>query len=498
MKKIILACLAFLTAIILAAYAGYAVNTSAPAPPEPFNTERVVCIPPLTPAAMPFAWQNYYRPSGVMIRKNIYSLTPAEITAIKTGIAAMKALPVTNKTSWAYQAAIHGTTLSNNLPSWNSCQHGTQFFYSWHRMYLYFFERILRAKSGSADLTLPYWNYQTNAALHPDYRNSAAGNTLYDGTRNSSINNGGSLGPGPMTSINNALNHIPFYDFQGAIEGPHGSIHVAIGGNMGAVNRAATDPVFWLHHSNIDRLWEAWLRKCGGRSNPTDATWLNKTYTFFDENGTAVNMTGSQVVSTASSLNYRYDFPPMIACNIKIDWAKWKWRHVILLKKDILIPVNQKITRAAFKTELNDTVAQSIRINKSADKLRFSSTAPSDKLLVTLGDIEVNKMPEGVVEVYLNLPPNVTPSPDSKYFAGVLDLFSLSAGMAHRSHKGGNDLSIDASHVARSLELSLSAMKNAQLSFYVRGNTVRGKEVPTTADIRIKRTNFALQVAQRQ
>lgn len=67
-------------------------------------------------------------PQAVMVRRNVDALSAADIASLKTGIAAMKALPVTNKTSWQYQAAIHGTTLTNNLPSWNSCTHGSQFF----------------------------------------------------------------------------------------------------------------------------------------------------------------------------------------------------------------------------------------------------------------------------------------------------------------------------------------------------------------------------------
>lgn len=248
-------------------------------------------------------------PTVVMVRKNIYSLSAAEINSIATGIAAMKNLPLTNTSSWQYQAAIHWTTLQNNLPHWKSCQHGTIYFFSWHRMYLYFFEKILRAKSGNPNLTLPYWDYQTNPVLHSAYRNSSS--TLYDGSRFNSINTGGALGPGPMMAITNALNNnISFYNFQTAIEGPHGSIHGAIGGNMGQVPTAALDPCFWLHHANIDRLWEKWIRMCGGRTNPADKEWLSHVFTFYDEKGTEINMTGSQIVNTATQLNYRYDFPP--------------------------------------------------------------------------------------------------------------------------------------------------------------------------------------------
>ena len=61
-------------------------------------------------------------------------------------IAAMKALPATNPCSWAAQAAIHAPGFMGAGP----CDHGTM-FWSWHRMYLYWFERIIRQKSGMYD-----------------------------------------------------------------------------------------------------------------------------------------------------------------------------------------------------------------------------------------------------------------------------------------------------------------------------------------------------------
>jgi tyrosinase len=232
------------------------------------------------------------------------------------GIIKMKALPYTNPTSWGYQAAIHGTTQTDNLLSWNTCHKvgETYFFLAWHRMYCYFFERILRAKSGRANLTLPYWNYQTNAVLPAAYRDKTATNPLYDATRTATINNGGALPASIMTAFNNSLDIVSFTNFQNNLSsGPHGSVHSTIAGNMAIVTTAAKDPVFWLHHSNIDRLWEFWLSKCGGRANPTtDPTWLNKSYTFFDENGTAVSLQGSQIIEIANQLNYnmiRYPLP---------------------------------------------------------------------------------------------------------------------------------------------------------------------------------------------
>ena len=40
-----------------------------------------------------------YNPNVVMVRKNVYLLSAAEISSIKTAVTNMKALPYTNKTS---------------------------------------------------------------------------------------------------------------------------------------------------------------------------------------------------------------------------------------------------------------------------------------------------------------------------------------------------------------------------------------------------------------
>ena len=85
----------------------------------------------------------------VHVRRDIVQLDPngPEIAALRKGVAVMKSRPSTDPTSWAYQANIHATYDTPALALWNQCQHGTYYFFSWHRMYLYYFERILRAAS---------------------------------------------------------------------------------------------------------------------------------------------------------------------------------------------------------------------------------------------------------------------------------------------------------------------------------------------------------------
>ena len=106
------------------------------------------------------------------VRPDVATASASILTSYRAGIAAMQLLPVTDPRSWAYQAAIHGTFMTPVQPAWNTCQHGSFFFVSWHRMYLYWFEQIVRTMSGNCGWALPYWNYKP----------LPAGNTLADAT----------------------------------------------------------------------------------------------------------------------------------------------------------------------------------------------------------------------------------------------------------------------------------------------------------------------------
>lgn len=460
-------------------------------------SDIVSCIPADFSAPPPIsddAFRKNYGADIVRVRKNVYNLTTAELNALKVGIYKMKALPYTDPTSWAYQAAIHGTTMTDNLPSWNTCHKNgeSDFFFAWHRMYLYFFERILRAKSGRQYLTLPYWDYQTNPALPPAYRENSPVNPLYDATRSATMNNGGSLPSSISTAFNNSLGITAYYSFQNDLNGgPHGSVHTTISGNMAFVSSAAQDPVFWLHHSNVDRLWEKWLNICNGRSNPVDATWLNKSFTFFDENGTAVTLSGRQIVEIASQLKYRYeDLPAAPACTAARQVAP---QIQPLLTKTTAVVLDGRSVKAGFMEALTENVDQFIR-QKNRSTFNFSNGARQERLVVKFEGVTIEHMPEGAIEVYLNLPEGVTPSGESDHFAGMLDLFSAEHFAKH-SMPGtisGGTIELDITKAAQLLRLTARDLSSATLSFYVRGATIKGVESSARAQLNIGKTTFSL------
>jgi len=69
--------------------------------------------------------------------------------------------------------------------------------------------------------------------------------------------------------------------------GPHNNIHNAVGYGPGFMSEllAPVDPIFWLHHANVDRLWDLWTRReqqAGRTALPEDAArWKREPFLFF-------------------------------------------------------------------------------------------------------------------------------------------------------------------------------------------------------------------------
>jgi len=270
---------------------------------------------------------------------------------------------------------------------------------------------------------------------------------------------------------------------------------------MGNRLTAGKDPIFYLHHSNIDRLWEVWLRKCGGRVNPTksDTTWWNQRYTFFDENKRAIVMTGAQIVKTAAQLSYRYQgLSDTVKCAAaRIDESKVSSQTRNLITLPSVVRLNQNNLKVSFSKAKRDSLEHFLKMpshRNSGSAKENSGSAKEDKydqLIVSVEIFKINKAPEGVIEVYLNLPPNETPNSNSKSFVGVLDLFTASAHV-HHNEEGNNINKLNATTAAKALGLDIANLGNAQLTFVVRGNTLPdGKEVKTNSDLQLGNINIS-------
>lgn len=399
-----------------------------------------------------FATERANAQTTPFIRENIYTfmLSPAKVAALRRGVQVMKSRSDNIRTSWAYQANMHGTTSRSSMTAWNTCDHGTFFFFPWHRMYLYFFERILRQASGEPTLALPYWNYsdvEAQRVLPEPFRIPAdeVANSLYESDRTGNINiNGGASLPATIVAYASAFRRTNFFHTttgssfggrrvsqtghassgKGELERrPHDQVHVSIGGLMGNPVTAAQDPIFWLHHANIDRLWERWLRQGGGRVNPTDdVDWMNDTFTFFDENNDAVQMSGKQVLDTATQLNYIYD-DPMSASNNSVASSPStdisSQRTGESTPQEISISASaQQVTFVLGDTPLTLTAS-------SQDLLTRRVLVENTIITLNVTGVEYEQENPTSYNIYINLPPGTTPNPYGPYYAGILSLFSL-------------------------------------------------------------------------
>ncbi|MER7731830.1 tyrosinase family protein [Streptomyces erythrochromogenes] len=272
------------------------------------------------------------------VRRNVWTLPAGDPTLAHyaAAVAEMKARDPDDPTGWSYQAAVHGTDTTPPRPLWNACEHGSWYFLAWHRMYLWYFERIVRATvvrlGGPADWALPFWDYGADrgqARIPQAFRDAEGGANPLFAERANLVNEGEPL-PFEITSPAYAMGRTrfvgeaefgggitpdgsTFWNRKGALEDtPHNAVHSHIGRWMGRTATAALDPVFWLHLANIDRLWFLWSGRAG-HGNPDDPRWITQEYEFFDADGSRRSLAVSDVLDTAGRLGYTYESPVPIS-----------------------------------------------------------------------------------------------------------------------------------------------------------------------------------------
>jgi hypothetical protein len=179
-------------------------------------------------------------------------------------------------------------------------------------------------------------------------------------------------------------------------------------------NCAALDPIFWLHHSNIDRLWNVWLASGGGRVNPPDASWRNAPFVFYDETGAEVTMTAEQVLHSANQLGYVYDDLP---------WFEMAPPSPEFEAEPVGPPELVAATEEPF-TLAGGPVSVPIRVPASTQEAFESAAAPGPRrVLVSVDDIKADVNPGVVYGVYLNLPGE--DGERQKHHIGNVSLFGI-------------------------------------------------------------------------
>jgi tyrosinase len=226
------------------------------------------------------------------VRQNAQSLPAGPLAALRGAFVEVQELA--DERGYQHFAGLHG------LPLPVQCEHGTDLFLPWHRAYLYLFERALQDRV--PEVAVPWWDWTSAGAHEQGLPAPYAAARLADGEPNvlhsspvrlpaEQLRRLRAALPGVLTrgavprtrrdpdvpdelprrrTVLAILQARTFLDFSNRLESVHNDVHGWVGGSMSAVPVAAFDPVFWAHHSMIDRLWYLWQLRHPGATPPAE------------------------------------------------------------------------------------------------------------------------------------------------------------------------------------------------------------------------------------
>ena len=391
----------------------------------------------VTTLAAPYVLKTRLHAQSTRLRRDVTKLDPSD-PLLGNYAQAVKAmhddLPANDPRNWRNQALIHI----------NHCMHGARDFPHWHRHYLANFELICGDLIGDPSFALPYWNWTENRGRIPDpffdldglnvafwkdpsnaqsdhwdqdtvqtvgRRNLIKGQGLQDDPQR-----GGSFTKQRIAGIQ-ALSNYNLWAF--SLEGsPHNDGHVVVGAGNGHMGNGMSplDPIFWLHHCNIDRLWAQW-QAAGNTTPPLSSTYDGQ---FVDANKQPVMATSANALNIAG-FNYTYDVltGPVVARESQ-DLNLESFRHQKVLSPEEVSSAPQTLgaTTEAKPVKTNVETAFTVTIADLVPNLFKSRTfwapevlgvprlaAEPSRMVARLTDVSAPKEAAPIiVNVFVNCP----------------------------------------------------------------------------------------------
>lgn len=415
--------------------------------------------------------------------------------------------------SLGYQAQVHDSFLPPNFwPSfngtdvlWHECAHANWFFLPWHRAYLLEFESVARAHvvrlGGPPEWALPYWN-SSDYRMIPDAASLpialqdpqlpvtvdlATEDGQPDPGRTNPLFEPSRTGPPPLRQPasaddwSDATAALKRHHFANAVDQqtisfgggyvedltlfhfaselgqvdaqPHGVGHSLTGGLMGAFSTAGLDPVFWLHHANVDRLWETYAQDLGhgypfpngrpaaGVERDAYDSWASREFRFLRPDGTVVTWTAPQVIDT-EDLGYRYD---------KIEAPQFNVLTWVPAGQDVqpFGAAPRDFTPVAAKESVAIADAATVLLT-GGEPGEDGSDLVADGTLwnVRFDGLRCEAPAETSYAVYLGLPGD---EPDPARLIGVLSLFGVFEASIEADGRIGRSRLLEATGVVREL-----------------------------------------------
>ncbi|KAM7525118.1 hypothetical protein LguiA_015020 [Lonicera macranthoides] len=422
----------------------------------PDGAKPTNCCPPISSKIIEFK----IPPSS-----NVLRVRPAAHLANKDYIAKfhkaielMKALPDDDPRSFKQQASIHcaycnGSYEQVGFPNLDLQVHSSWLFFPFHRHYLYFFEKILGKLIDDPSFAMPFWNWDSPGGMHMPAIYANRNSPLYNNLRDAKHQPPMMIdldynGADPNISDSKQLSHNLAIMYRqmvssaktprlflgspyragdepnpgaGALENiPHGPVHIWSGDrtqpnleDMGNFYSAARDPIFYAHHSNIDRMWSIWKTLGGRRGDFTDPDWLNTSFVFYDENAELVRVKVRDCLDH-QRLGYVYQ-------DVETPWlsSRPKPRLTRALEKIKKLghahAADVMMAKDVFPRTLNEVVKVLVtRPKKSRNK---KEKEEEEEILVIQG-IEVMRDEFVKFDVFINDEDESLSAPDKTEFAG--------------------------------------------------------------------------------
>ncbi|KAL0917426.1 hypothetical protein M5K25_012485 [Dendrobium thyrsiflorum] len=288
--------------------------------------------------------------SPLRVRRAAHLVDAEYVAKYNKAVELMRNLPADDPRNFMQQANVHcaycdGAYDQVGFPGVELQIHNCWLFFPYHRFYLYFHERILGKLIGDDTFALPFWNWDSPAGMQLPSIYTPTSSSLYDPRRDPAhqpptiidldFSGGTSTDSGQQLIDDNlkimyrqVVSNGPTSELflgaalragdqpnpgAGSVENvPHGTVHLWTGDSrqpnredMGVFYSAARDPIFFAHHSNIDRLWDVWKTLGGQRQDFTDTDWLDAGFLFYDENKQLVRVKVRDCLNT-ELLRYKY------------------------------------------------------------------------------------------------------------------------------------------------------------------------------------------------
>ncbi|BFI28246.1 polyphenol oxidase [Marchantia polymorpha subsp. ruderalis] len=340
----------------------------------------VECCPPKTIEGPIVDFKPDFHPSKPLrVRKALQCLAGEELEIytqkLYKGYALMRALPDSDPRSFMRQNQIHcaygtGSFVQDGSTNLTMDIHLNWFFLPWHRLFVYFHERILQKLLNDADFSLHFWNfdnseeadgdgdgcYKAGHFVPPVYADLEA--PTFERNRTSRAFDPANPVYLDLLSTDPRLGQPVFHNYtvEEAVRGnkrimhravaqvhdvvafvgrprrvgdpqildasdgagtlewwPHITLHNWVGGFMFQTQTAPLDPIFYIMHANVERLWKVWRSLSPANVDPADPDFLDAAFLLWDENAVLRRIRVRDVLHT-EALGYTYE---------KVNDASW-------------------------------------------------------------------------------------------------------------------------------------------------------------------------------